>query len=197
MHSEFEALPYIFPLAYLLGSIPFGLILSKMAGLGDVRQIGSGNIGATNVLRTGNKKIAALTLLLDLGKGYLAVALAQKYTPDFQEYVALLAVVGHIFPIWLRCHGGKGVATTLGIMLALNLFAGFAFIIIWLACFMMYRMSAMAALMASICAPFIIWAYYGVESALPIIIITGLIIVSHRENIRRMIDGEELIINKI
>ena len=120
-------------LAYLIGSIPWGLILTRRAGLGDIREIGSGNIGATNVLRTGNKRVAALTLLLDAIKGALVVLIARRFGPEMTAACAIAVVVGHVFPVWLRFNGGKGVATTAGVLLAYAWPVGLAVVGTWLA----------------------------------------------------------------
>ena len=135
-------------LAYLLGSIPFGLLLTRVAGLGDIRNIGSGNIGATNVMRTGHKGLGATTLLLDGGKGFTAVYLAQFLEPNYALLAGILAVLGHIFPVWLRFKGGKGLATALGTIFALNPVSGLAFCIIWLSVFAVARLSSLSGLSA-------------------------------------------------
>ena len=182
---------------YLIGSIPFGLLLTKMAGYGDIRNIGSGNIGATNVLRTGNKKLAALTLLLDGGKGAAAVLLAQcVMTYDAGLAAALGAFLGHLFPVWLKFRGGKGVATTLGILLALEPCLGLACCFIWLAMAMLFRYSSLSALVAVALAPvYAIWLgtpamiWFGIGVAI-------LCWLRHHENIRRLLKGEEPKIGK-
>ena len=148
-------------LAYLIGSVPFGLVLTRMAGYGDIRKIGSGNIGATNVLRTGNKPLALATLLLDSGKGALAVGLtfcAAKMYPDSISSLALYAaglfsILGHCFPVWLKFQGGKGVATTLGMFLALAPLTGIAACVTWLVMALIFRISSLAALMAMLSTP--------------------------------------------
>ncbi len=187
------ALPLCAALAYLVGSIPFGLILTRLAGLGDVRQIGSGNIGATNVLRTGRKGLAAATLLLDAGKGALAVAAAQGFGGDFAAVAALAAVLGHLFPVWLRFKGGKGVATSAGVLLAYNPPAAFAIIATWLVVALLSRYSSLAALTAAILAP--LWAWlFGPHATLPIAvvgIIALLVVMRHADNIGRLMRGAE------
>lgn len=203
-----QALLYI-PLAmiggYLLGSIPFGLLLTKLGGLGDIRAIGSGNIGATNVLRTGNKALAALTLLLDIGKGAAAVlivgtmfhAVAGSIDDDIWMGIAGLgAVLGHVFPIWLRFKGGKGVATALGVFLALAWPMGLACIATWLLVAAVFRLSSLAALFAMALAPIYasIWASSD-EIWFPTLIAV-LVIVRHHGNIRRLIQGKEPRIGK-
>src|SRR5215469_14649071 len=135
-------------LAYLLGSIPFGLVLTRLAGLGDIRKIGSGNIGATNVLRTGHKGLAALTLLLDFGKGLVAVLLAREFGPDMAIFCGFGVILGHMFPVWLRFKGGKAVATAGGVLLALNWEIGVAAFLAWLAVAVLFRYSSLAALVA-------------------------------------------------
>ena len=141
-------------IGYLIGSIPFGLVLTKMAGFGDVRKIGSGNIGATNVLRTGNKGLALATLLLDGGKGAVVVILANIFfTQDYAVLAGSGAFIGHLFPIWLKFKGGKGVATFIGVMLALSWPAGLAVALTWLLTALVFRMSSLSALVAAALAP--------------------------------------------
>jgi len=174
-------LPFIFP-GYLFGSVPFGLLLTRLAGLGDIRSIGSGNIGATNVLRTGNKGLAAATLLLDAGKGAFAVAVFRYLgPPDAALWSGLGAVIGHLFPVWLGFRGGKGVATGLGVLLAAAwpVFAGFA------------RMSSLASLAALAAAPFAAVFLASSEITWLALAIALLIIARHHENIRRLIAGTE------
>jgi glycerol-3-phosphate acyltransferase PlsY len=177
---------------YLLGSIPFGLLLTRMAGLGDVRKIGSGNIGATNVLRTGHKGLAAVTLLLDAGKGAAAVLLAKLWGPDMALVAAFGAVVGHLFPVWLAFKGGKGVATTLGVLLALALPLGAASCLLWLLVAGVFRYSSLAALVAVAAAPVIAWFLLA---DLQMVQLTGalalLVWLRHHENIRRLLSGQE------
>lgn len=191
-----------FAFAYLLGSIPFGLLLTKAAGLGDVRKIGSGNIGATNVLRTGNKKLAAATLLLDLAKGFFAVALVRQYAPlnnptllfDAAGPVpaaALGAVLGHCFPIWLRFKGGKGVATNAGVSFGLGWPIGLAYALVWLGVLAMTRISSLAGMSAVIAAA-IAAALFGFPQFMPVLIVIAAIILwLHRANIGRLSRGEE------
>ena len=137
-------------LSYLSGSIPFGLILTKIFGGQDIRNIGSGNIGATNVLRTGNKLLAALTLLLDILKGYIPVIIAQQYFPELIQLSCLLAFLGHIFPLWLKFKGGKGVAIYLGILLALSIQLGFLFMFTWLTVSLIFRYSSLSSMFSSL-----------------------------------------------
>ena len=136
--------------SYLSGSIPFGLILTKIFGNQDIRNIGSGNIGATNVLRTGNKFLAALTLVLDILKGYIPVIIAQQYFPGLFQLSCLLAFLGHVFPVWLKFKGGKGVATYLGILLALSIQLGFLFIFTWLTISLIFKYSSVSSMFASL-----------------------------------------------
>jgi len=135
--------------SYLSGSIPFGLILTKVFGDQDIRNIGSGNIGATNVLRTGNKFLAALTLVLDILKGYMPVIIAQQYFPGLIQLSCLLAFLGHVFPVWLKFKGGKGVATYLGILLALSIPLGFLFMFTWLAVSLIFKYSSLSSMFSS------------------------------------------------
>jgi glycerol-3-phosphate acyltransferase PlsY len=177
-------------LGYLLGSIPFGLVITKAAGLGDIRSIGSGNIGATNVLRTGRKDLAAATLALDSGKGAIAVLIA--YALNWPPEVAgAAAFLGHCFPIWLKFEGGKGVATFLGTLLALWFPAGAFACAIWLACALFFRFSSLAALIAAAASPLALFAMGRLSFALAALFMTVLIFIRHRANIERLMKGEE------
>lgn len=179
-------------IAYLLGSIPFGLLLAKAAGLGDIRQIGSGNIGATNVMRTGSKGLGLLTLLLDGGKGFFAVWLAGHfYGGDVQPVAGLFAVVGHVFPVWLSFKGGKGVATAIGVLLGLNWLLGAIVCGAWLLVFLATRFSSLSSLIAlgfSAAAAYVIDTY---TVALLCLSLAALIVFTHRANIRRLLEGRE------
>ena len=179
-------------IGYLLGSVPFGVLITRYLGLGNLREIGSGNIGATNVLRTGNKKAAVATLVLDGGKGALAVLLARAFVPeDAVQIAALAAFVGHCFPIWLGFRGGKGVATFLGILLALWWPLGVTACATWLVVAAIFRYSSLAALMAAGLAP--VWAIlmgYGVASLL-CVALALLIYLRHSANISRLRAGTE------
>ena len=177
--------------AYLMGSIPFGLILTRLAGLGDLRQIGSGSIGATNVLRTGNKALAALTVLLDGGKGALAVLIARAYGPDFAVIAGGAAVIGHLFPVWLRFRGGKGVATALGVWLAIAWPVGVAACATWLAVAALTRYSSLAGLIALIAAP--VYAYVLADPQRVQLgrLLAILVVLRHHGNIRRLVTGRE------
>jgi len=183
-------------LGYLLGSIPFGVLISKAMGLGDLRQIGSGNIGATNVLRTGNKAAAAATLLLDGGKGAAAILLARAFADaDAVQLAGLMAFVGHCFPIWLRFKGGKGVATFLGLLLALAWPVGVAACATWLATAALIRLSSGAALFAA--ALSIVWALlFAPQTALLCALLAALVFWRHIENIKRILAGTEPQIGK-
>ncbi|MBV8060212.1 MAG: glycerol-3-phosphate 1-O-acyltransferase PlsY [Alphaproteobacteria bacterium] len=184
----------VFLLSYLLGSIPFGLVLTRMAGLGDIRKIGSGNIGATNVLRTGNKPLALLTLLLDSGKGAIAVIITHFITPDLVPFAALGALGGHLFPVWLKFKGGKGVATTLGTYFALSWPVGIAMGLTWLGVAKVTRYSSLSALTAIALSPvFLILFQHGKWIWMSLIIIM-LVFYKHHENIQRLMHGTE---NKI
>lgn len=177
---------------YFFGSIPFGLILTKAAGLGDVRSIGSGNIGATNVLRTGNKKIAALTLVCDALKGTVPVVIAQTLiNPDTAIIAGFAALLGHIFPIWLKFKGGKGVATFIGILFGLSWPLGLIFLGTWLVVALLSRMSSLSALIASATMPFWAWALVRPELLDPIIGLAAIVWLMHRANIGRLINGTE------
>ena len=177
---------------YLLGAIPFGLIFAWLAGAGDVRNIGSGNIGATNVLRTGKRWAAAATLLFDGGKGAAAVLLGQMFCgPQGAVFAALGAFLGHVFPVWLGFKGGKGVATFLGISLALAWPAGIAVAVTWLVAALIWRISSLSALIAAALAPVYMFFIAGAPDALLTLILTGMIFITHRENIARLLRGEE------
>jgi acyl phosphate:glycerol-3-phosphate acyltransferase len=181
-----------FTLAYVLGSIPFGLILTKLAGIKDIRTIGSGNIGATNVMRTGHKTLGLLTLLLDAGKGYAAVALAHYiYANNFAILAGFFAVIGHVFPVWLRFRGGKGVATTIGVFFALDWLLGVAVCVIWLLAFLFVRISSVASILG-ICYSSIA-AYLVSDDLIPVLclLLSILIIYTHRGNIKRLLEGTE------
>lgn len=178
--------------AYILGSIPFGLILARLGGKGDLRRIGSGNIGATNVLRTGSKKLAAATLFLDGAKGYVAVLVPHLlFGPDVAFFTALAVVLGHLFPVWLGFRGGKGVATTLGVLLGLHWLLGLAALATWLLVALVFRYSSLSALTAMALAPaYALWL--GEPQAGGIAIFLAILVwVRHAGNIRRILRGEE------
>ncbi|KQO71716.1 MULTISPECIES: glycerol-3-phosphate 1-O-acyltransferase PlsY [unclassified Methylobacterium] len=176
---------------YLLGSIPFGLILTRYAGLGDVRAIGSGNIGATNVLRTGRKGLAAATLLGDALKGTLAVLLAGRFGLEAALVAGFGAFLGHLFPVWLGFKGGKGVATFLGVLLALSPLGLLAFAAIWLGLAFTLKYSSLAALAASALTPLVLWALGQPAVACLFLLLAILLWWKHAPNIRRLIDGTE------
>ena len=176
---------------YLLGSIPFGLILTRMAGLGDVRKIGSGNIGATNVLRTGNKKLAAATLLLDALKGTAAAAIGSLWGVEAGIAAGLAAFLGHLFPVWLSFKGGKGVATYIGVLLGLAPLMVLVFGAIWLATARISRYSSLSALVATAVIPIALYATgYGKVSLL-FALMTVITWIKHRANIQRLLSGTE------
>jgi len=181
-------------LGYLLGSIPFGLVLTRMAGLGDIRAIGSGNIGATNVLRTGNKALAVATLLLDGGKGALAVIAVKLLFPDaaiLALVAGIAAVIGHNFPVWLKFKGGKGVATTFGLMLGAAPLVGVAACATWLVAALIFRISSLSALIGLALAPVYAWAMGKNEEAVAFAVLGALGWVRHAANIQRLLKGEE------
>ena len=180
-----------FAFGYLLGSIPFGLLLTRAAGGPDIRAIGSGNIGATNVLRTGNKVLAAATLLCDMLKGSFAVLAAARYGADPALAAALGAFLGHLFPIWLKFKGGKGVATYIGLLIGLHWPAALFFCILWLVVAGATRYSSLAALVASALTPLAIW-YFGLPSVAALfLLLTVLLWFMHRANIARLLNGSE------
>src|ERR1700704_3617223 len=185
-------LPVALPLGYLLGSIPFGLVLTRLAGTQDLRSIGSGNIGATNVLRTGRKGLAAATLACDMLKGTVAVLVTYRF---FGQDLAILAGIGaflgHVFPVWLKFKGGKGVATYLGVLLALAWPAALAFGAIWILIAALTRYSSLAALTASAATPVILWLNEDLQEAQVFLLLTVLTFITHRANIVRLINGTE------
>ncbi len=176
---------------YLLGAIPFGLVLTKAAGLGDIRKMGSGNIGATNVLRTGNRWLAAATLLLDGGKGAAAALIAGQWGPDMAIMAGAGAFIGHLYPVWIGFKGGKGMATALGVLLALAWPVGLAACLVWAMVFAAFRYSSLAALMAIAAAPFAAWAFAPRETIQFAAFLAILVWWKHRANIARLLKGEE------
>jgi glycerol-3-phosphate acyltransferase PlsY len=181
-----------FLLGYLLGSIPFGLVLTRLAGTPDLRSIGSGNIGATNVLRTGRKGLAAATLLCDMLKGTIAVLIAGYLGgPDAAMLAALGAFLGHLFPVWLKFRGGKGVAVYIGILIGLFWPAAVLFCALWLVTAVLTRYSSLAALVASVATPIFLWWFGHLALALLFAALTLLLFYVHRENIKRLQAGSE------
>lgn len=178
--------------AYLLGSVPFGLVISRAAGLGDIRQIGSGNIGATNVLRTGSKGAALATVLLDAGKGLVSVLMARAIAgEDAAQLAGLCAFLGHLYPIWLRFKGGKGVATFLGVLLALSFFVGLFACAAWLVAFLITRISSLSALVASVLTPMAAALMGHADAVALTIVMAALLIWKHRANMQRLMSGTE------
>lgn len=189
-------IPYIAwtSIGYLLGSLPFGLLLTHAAGLGDIRSVGSGNIGATNVLRAGGKRLAAATLLLDGGKGALAVWLARHFGSTDVTLPALAgfaAFIGHLFPLWLKFKGGKGVATFIGVVLALHWPLALLFGVVWAVAALGMRISSLAALVATLVT--LVCAFYALDghSSVVIAVMSALIVIRHRANIKRLMRGTE------
>jgi glycerol-3-phosphate acyltransferase PlsY len=179
-------------LGYLLGSIPFGLLLTRAAGGPDIRAIGSGNIGATNVLRTGRKGLAAATLLCDMLKGTLAVLIAAHFAgPDVALVAGLAAFLGHLFPVWLKFKGGKGVATYIGVLIGLAWPAALIFCAIWLVVAALSRYSSLAALIASALTPLALWSLDKPEVAALFLVLTALLWIMHRANVGRLMSGAE------
>jgi glycerol-3-phosphate acyltransferase PlsY len=186
--------PYVagFLIAYLIGSIPFGLILTRLGGAGDVRRIGSGNIGATNVLRTGRKGLALATLLLDMLKGGLPAWLAFRYFgPDMAVVAGLGTVLGHCFPVWLRFRGGKGVATAAGVVLALAPLVAALVVLMFVAVVAISRYVSLASLLAALSAPAFTWWQGQVQLSQLFLVLALLIIAKHGSNIRRLLAGQE------
>jgi glycerol-3-phosphate acyltransferase PlsY len=179
-------------IGYLLGSIPFGLLLTRFAGTQDLRSIGSGSIGATNVLRTGNKGLAAATLIGDMLKGTIAVLIAGYFGgPDAAMLAALAAFLGHLFPVWLNFKGGKGVATYIGVLLGLFWPAAVVFCVLWLATAATSRYSSLSALVASFVTPIFLWWFGHPALASLFVVLTLLLFYAHRENIKRLQAGTE------
>jgi acyl phosphate:glycerol-3-phosphate acyltransferase len=179
-------------LGYLLGSIPFGLVLTRLAGKGDVRDIGSGNIGATNVLRTGSKPLAAATLILDCLKATAAILLARQLWPATDNFAAAGALVGHLYPVWLRFKGGKGVATLLGVLIGLQFWWGAAiYALVWLGLLLLVRISSVAGMTAALSAP-VSAAIFGDRLLFPMFLGFALLVIwKHKENIVRLRAGTE------
>ena len=187
---------YAWLLSYLFGSIPFGLLLTHLAGKGDVRDIGSGNIGATNVLRAGGKGLAAATLLLDCLKATAAILLAGRLWPGSETFAAAGALIGHLYPVWLRFRGGKGVATLLGILIALLPMAAAVYALVWVGLLLTVRISSVAGIAAAISAP-ITAAVLGADDLFPMLLGFALLVVwKHRANIHRLKTGTEPVIGK-
>lgn len=177
---------------YLLGSIPFGLVLIRLAGLGDIRKIGSGNIGTTNVLRSGRKDLAAATLLLDGGKGAAAVLIAAHWGPDMALVAGFGAMLGHVYPVWLRFKGGKGVATALGILLAIAWPIGILACLLWLLVAAVFRFSSLASLLSTAGSPILAWQVMGDLQLVEFSAIIALLVwLRHFGNISRLLKGEE------
>jgi acyl phosphate:glycerol-3-phosphate acyltransferase len=178
-------------LGYLLGSIPFGLLLTRFFGAGDLRQIGSGNIGATNVLRTGRKGLAAATLLLDLAKGAAAVLIGEAILPGGGILAGLAAFIGHCYPVWLKFNGGKGVATMMGVVLALHWPCGLVYAVVWLGLLALLRISSLAGMSAAISAP-VSAAFFGqIQLVLMLLALAMIVLWKHRANIDRLLNGTE------
>jgi glycerol-3-phosphate acyltransferase PlsY len=192
------SLPYViatFLFGYLLGSIPFGLILTRLAGTGDIRTVGSGNIGATNVLRTGRRGLAVATLVGDMLKGTAAVLLVNWFTgfkvPEFGLVAGLGAVFGHVFPVWLKFKGGKGVATYIGVLIAVSWPIAAAFGVIWGTVAALTRYSSLSGLVASAATPVLLWFFVGPKPAVLFLILTALVWIKHRGNLARLRAGTE------
>jgi len=176
---------------YLLGSIPFGLVLTRLGGKGDVRDIGSGNIGATNVLRTGSKVLAAAPLVLDCLKATAAILIARSLWPNFEDFAAAGALIGHLYPVWLRFKGGKGVATLLGVLIPLIPAGAVLYAVVWLGLFFLVRISSVAGMVAALSAP-VSAAIFGEDVRFPMFLAFALLVIwKHRENIVRLKAGTE------
>lgn len=178
-------------IGYLLGSIPFGLLIARLGGAGDLRKIGSGNIGATNVLRTGRKELAALTLLLDMGKGAVAVLIGAHIVDGGGIIAGVMAFVGHCYPVWLRFAGGKGVATMLGVVAALHWPSGLVFAVVWIGALLLTRYSSVGGMTAAVSAPFSALLSDARVMLPPFTLMALIVVWRHRSNIRRLLAGEE------
>jgi glycerol-3-phosphate acyltransferase PlsY len=189
MMSLFPVLALI--VGYLCGSIPFGLLLTRAAGLGDVRKIGSGNIGATNVLRTGNKGLAAATLVLDALKGMIPALVAARYGLESGAIAGFGALLGHLFPVWLGFKGGKGVATYLGVLIGLAWKVALVFAAVWLVMAFIFRYSSLAALVACVAVPVALYLRGQPQFALAFLAMSALVFYKHRANIERLMAGTE------
>ena len=176
---------------YVVGSIPFGAIIASLAGLGDLRKIGSGNVGATNVLRTGRKDLAVATVVLDCAKGALAVLIAATWGAELGLVAGGGAVIGHVFPVWLRFQGGKGMATTIGVLLAVHWQIGLSVIATWLVVALLVRFSSLSTIIAMALTPAFAWWLGGTKPAALALVLGILVIAMHRANIRRLLAGEE------
>jgi glycerol-3-phosphate acyltransferase PlsY len=193
LHSvSWPLILFAFAGGYLSGSVPYGLILGKLAGLGDIRQSGSGNIGATNALRVGGKGLGLATLLLDALKGTVPVLVAKQVHMDYGIVVGLGAFIGHLFPVWLRFKGGKGVAVALGIMLALSWQTGLVVCLLWLATALISKYSSLSALTAFALSPLVAYLATGNQQLVIFsLLVAAIVFVKHRENIKRLLSGTE------
>ncbi len=178
-------------LGYLIGSIPFGFILTKIFLSKDIRNIGSGNIGATNALRTGNKLIGYSTLILDISKAVIPVLYIKLNNYDLILILSLSIFIGHVFPLWLKFKGGKGVATYLGMLVIINPIASIIFIVIWITTYLIFKFSSLSSLISSLIVPVYVCIFEGINSVYFFIIMFVLIFYTHRENIKRLINKEE------
>ena len=184
-------LEIIIVISYLLGSIPFGFLLTKFFLKKDIREIGSGNIGATNALRTGNKIIGYTTLILDILKAVIPIILVKFYFIEYLYIASLCVFLGHVFPIWLRFKGGKGVASYVGILCCINIYLGIAFVIVWLLTFIIFKYSSLSSLLGSISIPIVNYFIFKEEVIFFFIIMFVLIFYTHRENIKRLLNRSE------
>lgn len=191
--TEMETILIFILMGYLIGSFPSGLVYTRLAGMEDIRNLGSGNIGATNVLRTGNKKIALATLITDMLKGITAILIAKSFLSDTQAtFIGVAAFLGHIYPVWLKFKGGKGVATYIGVIAGLSIWAVTGFVLIWLIMAGLFRYSSLAALTASLAVPIIFYLQPDSQNiALISLVMTFIVFFKHLENIQRLWKGVE------
>lgn len=193
LNADYRTVFIVFGLAYFLGSIPTGLLISKLFGLKDPREIGSGNVGATNVMRSGNKLAGALTFLGDMAKGFLVIKIALYYIPELMPVAAFIVVVGHVFPVWLGFDGGKGVATTVGVLFGIHYSIGLIYVIVWAMTFWVFHVSAVSAIVATAVIPLFTYMQLGLESALLMLCLSILVITRHGDNIVRLMRGKEYV----
>lgn len=186
----------IFVFSYLLGAIPFGFLIMRLVQKKDIRKIGSGNIGATNVLRSGYKFLAFLTLVLDFLKSYILVLYVQEHFPDLVFYTGFLCVIGHIFPIWLKFKGGKGVATAVGFICGIDWLLGLSLFLLWGLVFLVTKISSLAAILTICLLMSVCWFLYPLKDAFILFIMGGILIYRHTDNIKRLLSGQELTFKK-
>lgn len=193
LNTDYRTVFIVFGLAYFMGSIPTGILVSRLFGLKDPRDVGSGNIGATNVMRSGNKLAGLFTFLGDMLKGFIVMKIAIHYIPELMPVAAFIVVVGHMFPVWLGFDGGKGVATTVGVLFGIHYSIGLIYVMVWALTFWVFQVSAIAAIVATAVIPLFAYVHLGLESALLMLCLSILVITRHSENILRLMKGQEYV----